>query len=128
MLGLCPGKDGICAVGHVGGHRLFVLQVQHSVRTREHLRQACAEVCQRHHRAEGTERRQRADQHAAGRHRPGLVQRNADAQHGENGQQDQGVGRTDRHALAVLQSLLLCAQCFAVDRDALGAVRGVLIL
>ena len=52
----------------------------------------------------------------------------ADPQHGQDGQQDEGIGGTHRHALAVLQRLLLLPQHLAVSRNALGAVGGVLIL
>ena len=126
--GLGTGKGRVGPIGHVGRDRFFVQQVQHTVGAGKHLGQACAKVGQRHHRAEGAQCSQRADQHPAGIQRTALFQMEADPQHGQDGQQDEGVGGTHRHALTVLQRLLLLPQRLAVGRNALGAVGGVLIL
>ena len=40
MLRLRPRKGRVGTVGHVGGHRLFVQQIQHTVGAGKHLGQA----------------------------------------------------------------------------------------
>ena len=128
LLCLGPGEGGVAAVGDVGGDGLFIQQVENTVGAGEDLRQAGTEVGQRHHRAEGAQRGQCADQHAALGHGTGPVQAHADAQHGQHREQDEGVGCPHRHALAVLHGFLLFPQRLTVGRDALGTDVGVLIL
>ena len=60
MLRLRPRKGRVGTVGHVGSHRLFVQQVQHTVGAGKHLGQAGTEVGQCHHRAKGAQSRQGA--------------------------------------------------------------------
>ena len=128
MLRLRPRKGRVGTVGHVGGHRLFVQQVQHTVGAGKHLGQAGTEVGQCHHRAKGAQSRQGADEHPFLAHLPVPVQLQAHSQHRDDREQDQGVGDGHGQALAVFQGLLLLAQCLAVGRDAGRTGGGVLIL
>ena len=128
MLGAGSGKGGVLAGGHVGGHRLFVQQIQYTIGTGEHLRQAGSEVGQCHHRPEGAESRQGADQDALGSHPAGLIQVQAYPQHGQCGAEDEGIGHAHGHTFAVLQGGLLPPQRLALGGDACGTAGGVLIL
>ena len=128
MFGIGSGKGGVLAGGHIGGHRLFVQQIQHTVGTGEHLRQAGSEVGQCHHRPEGAESRQGADQDALGSHPAGLIQVQAYPQHGQCGAEDEGIGHAHGHTLAVLQGGLLPTQRLALGGDACGTAGCILIL
>ena len=128
MLRLRPRKGRVSTVGHVGGHRLFVQQVQHTVGTGKHLGQAGTKVGQCHHRAKRAQSRQGADEHPFHAHLPVPVQLQAHSQHRDDREQDQGVGDGHGQALAVFQGLLLLAQCLTVGRDAGRTGGGVLIL
>ena len=83
---LGPRKGGVFAVGHLGGHRCFVQQCQHTVCAGKYLRQPCAKVRQRHHRPKGAKGGQGAHQHPLRRQRAAPVQPQAHAQHRQCGE------------------------------------------
>ncbi len=73
MLRLRPRKGGVGTVGHVGGHRLFVQQVQHTVGAGKTWVRLAPKVGQCHHRAKRAQSRQSADEHPFHAHLPVLV-------------------------------------------------------
>ena len=128
MVSSGAGKGGVAAVGHFGGNGGFFQQVQHAVRAGKHLHQVGGQVGQRHHRAKGPQRRQRADQHGFPADCTVPAQHKRGAQHSQGGKQDDGVGHGRGQALAALHGRLLFAQGFAVGGNPGGAGGGIVIL
>ena len=128
MVSSGAGKGGVAAVGHFGGNGGFFQQVQHAVRAGKHLHQVGGQVGQRHHRAKGPQRRQRADQHGFPADCTVPAQHKRGAQHSQGGKQDDGVGHGRGRGPRGTSWPSAFRQGFAVGSNPGGAGGGIVIL